>query len=116
MISRRFMTAEIVQDARIAVPGSQGTGIFRSVDIAQGVMLLPDDCCRSFVPSLSPEHGSERQRGIATVTMVRTGKRGEGEFRRASWEEALDLVAKNLQELGEKYTRAGTVFVSTEGR
>lgn len=47
--------------------------------------------------------------------MIRTGARGEGKFRRAGWEEALDLVAKNLQDLAEKYTRAGTVFASTEG-
>ena len=47
--------------------------------------------------------------------MIRTGERGDGKFRQASWEEALDLVAKNLQDLAEKYTRAGTVFVSTEG-
>jgi thiosulfate reductase/polysulfide reductase chain A len=47
--------------------------------------------------------------------MIRTGERGDGKFRRASWEEALDLVAKNLTSLAEKYTRAGTVFVSTEG-
>ncbi len=47
--------------------------------------------------------------------MIRVGERGEGKFRRASWEEALDLVAKNLKNLAEKYTRAGTVFVSTEG-
>ncbi|MBE0599674.1 MAG: molybdopterin-dependent oxidoreductase [Desulfuromonadales bacterium] len=47
--------------------------------------------------------------------LIREGKRGEGKWRRASWEEALDLVAKNLTELGEKYTRAGTMFLSTEG-
>lgn len=47
--------------------------------------------------------------------MIRSGERGDGKFRRASWEEALDLVAANLKQLAEKYTRAGTVFVSTEG-
>ena len=47
--------------------------------------------------------------------LIRTGKRGDGRYRRASWDEALDLVAKNLSDLAEKYTRAGTVFVSTEG-
>ena len=47
--------------------------------------------------------------------LIRTGQRGDGRYRRASWDEALDLVAKNLSDLAEKYTRAGTVFVSTEG-
>ncbi len=46
--------------------------------------------------------------------MIRTGQRGEGKFRRASWDEALDLVVKNLSDLAEKYGRAGTVFVSSE--
>jgi thiosulfate reductase/polysulfide reductase chain A len=47
--------------------------------------------------------------------LIRVGKRGEGKWRRASWDEALDLVGKNLNELAEKYTRAGTMFASTEG-
>ena len=47
--------------------------------------------------------------------LIRTGARGEGKFRRASWDEALDLVAKNLNEIAEKYTRAGVMFASTEG-
>lgn len=47
--------------------------------------------------------------------LIRVGKRGEGKWRRASWDEALDMVGKNLNELAEKYTRAGTMFASTEG-
>lgn len=35
--------------------------------------------------------------------MIRTGKRGEGRFRRASWDEALDLIAEKLVELKENY-------------
>ena len=34
---------------------------------------------------------------------IRTGARGEGKFRRASWEEALDLLATRLKELKQKY-------------
>ncbi len=34
---------------------------------------------------------------------IRTGERGEGKFRRASWEEALDLLASRLKELKSKY-------------
>jgi len=47
--------------------------------------------------------------------LIRVGERGEGKWRRASWDEALDLVAKNLNQLAEKYTRAGVLFASTEG-
>src|SRR6266496_332730 len=35
--------------------------------------------------------------------LVRTGNRGEGRFRRASWDEALDLFATRLKELKQKY-------------
>ena len=35
--------------------------------------------------------------------MLRVGERGEGKFRRASWDEALDLVAKKMTELKSKY-------------
>lgn len=35
--------------------------------------------------------------------LIRSGKRGEGKFRRASWDEALDLFATRLKELKQKY-------------
>lgn len=47
--------------------------------------------------------------------LIRAGARGEGKWRRASWEEALDLVAKNMNEIAEKYNRASMMFASTEG-
>lgn len=34
---------------------------------------------------------------------IRTGSRGEGRFRRASWDEALDLLASRLSEIKKKY-------------
>ncbi len=35
--------------------------------------------------------------------MIRTGARGEGKFKRASWNEALDFVAGKMQDLKAKY-------------
>jgi anaerobic dimethyl sulfoxide reductase subunit A len=35
--------------------------------------------------------------------MVRVGKRGEGKFKRVSWDEALDTVAKKMVELKQQY-------------
>jgi len=35
--------------------------------------------------------------------MIRTGARGSGEFKRVSWNEALDYVAQRLKEIVEKY-------------
>jgi thiosulfate reductase / polysulfide reductase chain A len=45
--------------------------------------------------------------------LVRAGKRGEGIFRQASWEEALDLVASNMTTIKEKYGPEAMVFSST---
>ena len=45
--------------------------------------------------------------------LIRVGKRGEGLFRKASWEEALDLVAKNMQKIKDKYGPEAMIFSST---
>ena len=45
--------------------------------------------------------------------LVRVGKRGEGKFRRASWEEALDIVASNMQKIKNQYGPEAMVFSST---
>ena len=45
--------------------------------------------------------------------LIRVGKRGEGLFRKASWEEALDLVAKNMLDIKQKYGPEAMVFSST---
>lgn len=52
-----------------------------------------------------------------TFPQIRVGKKGEGKFRRASWDEALDLVATRLQEVIDRngpqailpYSYAGTM-------
>jgi thiosulfate reductase / polysulfide reductase chain A len=45
--------------------------------------------------------------------LIRVGKRGEGLFRKASWEEALDLVAGKMLEIKQKYGPEAMVFSST---
>ncbi|GAB4504111.1 MAG: molybdopterin-dependent oxidoreductase [Anaerolineales bacterium] len=45
--------------------------------------------------------------------LIRVGKRGEGKFRKASWDEALDLVASKMLEIKEKYGPEAMVFSST---
>jgi anaerobic selenocysteine-containing dehydrogenase len=46
--------------------------------------------------------------------MIRVGKRGENKWKRISWDEALDTIAKKLMETREKYG-AEAVFCSTGG-
>lgn len=45
--------------------------------------------------------------------LIRAGKRGEGLFRKASWDEALDLVASNMLRIKERYGPEAMVFSST---
>jgi thiosulfate reductase/polysulfide reductase chain A len=45
--------------------------------------------------------------------LIRVGKRGEGRFRKASWEEALDLVASKMQAIKDKFGPEAMVFSST---
>jgi len=45
--------------------------------------------------------------------LIRVGNRGEGTFRPASWEEALDLVASKMTEIKNKYGAEAMVFSST---
>jgi thiosulfate reductase/polysulfide reductase chain A len=45
--------------------------------------------------------------------LVRVGARGEGQFRKASWEEALDIVAENMLKIKETYGPEAMVFSST---
>ncbi len=45
--------------------------------------------------------------------LIRVGNRGEGKFRKASWNEALDLVANKMKEIKEKYGAEAMIFSST---
>ena len=52
--------------------------------------------------------------GNPEYPMLRVGKRGEGKFRRISWKEAIDLLAKKLMEAKNKWG-AESVIVTTGG-
>ena len=45
--------------------------------------------------------------------LIRVGSRGEGRFRKASWEEALDLTASKMLAIKEQYGPEAMVFSST---
>ncbi|MFX1573527.1 MAG: molybdopterin-dependent oxidoreductase [Promethearchaeota archaeon] len=47
--------------------------------------------------------------------MRRIGERGEGKFERISWDEALDIVAKKLKEIKEKYGNSSILLVPGGG-
>lgn len=45
--------------------------------------------------------------------LIRVGKRGEGKFRAASWDEALDLVADKMLQIKKQYGPEAMIFSST---
>jgi len=45
-----------------------------------------------------------------TKPLIRVGERGEGKFKEVSWDEALDVIAKNLLETREKWGAESVVF------
>jgi thiosulfate reductase/polysulfide reductase chain A len=47
--------------------------------------------------------------------LIRVGERGSGQFRKASWKEALDFTAQRLTEIRDKYGPQGMLFSSSEG-
>jgi thiosulfate reductase/polysulfide reductase chain A len=48
-----------------------------------------------------------------TTPLIRVGNRGDGKFRRASWNEALDLVAQKMTDIKSKYGAEAMIFSST---
>ncbi len=89
------------------------------------VALVEGDVVRKLDPNLkfTKSRGMLCARGNAGIDqlyspdrlkhpLLRTGKRGEGKWQRISWDEAMDIAAEKLMELGEKYTRCGTLFTA----
>ncbi|HEX6974609.1 MAG TPA: molybdopterin-dependent oxidoreductase [Vicinamibacterales bacterium] len=46
--------------------------------------------------------------------LIRSGARGSGQYRKASWDEALDYTAKGLKAVRDKYGPQGVLFSSSE--
>ena len=44
--------------------------------------------------------------------LLRVGERGEGKFKRISWDQALDLMAAKFKAIGDQYTRCGFMFMA----
>jgi len=50
-----------------------------------------------------------------TTPLIRTGERGSGEFREASWEEALDEIADRMLGLADEYGPESTAILGHTG-
>lgn len=51
--------------------------------------------------------------GRILYPMMRVGRRGEGKFKRVSWDEALDYIAKKIVDIKKKYGGGECVIVDT---
>ncbi|MFZ4479263.1 MAG: molybdopterin-containing oxidoreductase family protein [Rhodoferax sp.] len=75
-------------------------------DVAIGASL-----CAKGAAGLSFEADNERPQ----TPLIRTGARGSGQWRRASWDEALDFVADKLKESVASFGARGTVLSDRGG-
>jgi thiosulfate reductase/polysulfide reductase chain A len=89
-------------------------GLIARVEQGRIVKLDPN-------PKFTKSRGMLCARGNAGVAQVydpdrlktpllRVGNRGEGKWKAISWDEALDLAATRMKELGAKYSRCGMLF------
>jgi anaerobic selenocysteine-containing dehydrogenase len=51
-----------------------------------------------------------------THPLIRSGARGEGEWRRASWDQAYDHICENIRRIWERYGREGIALGTGTGR
>ena len=94
-----------------------GCGIIATLKNARLVKIEPDRsvpygnlCIRG---KAGPEIVYSQDR--LKVPLIRTGERGEGRFRTASWDEALDLVAEHMKMIRETYGAQAFVYHSGRG-
>lgn len=67
--------------------------------------------CAKGVAGTSMEYDDERPQ----YPLIRTGPRGSGHWRRASWDEALDYIAQGLKEVIEQYGGRGIALSDRGG-
>ncbi|MFZ2089748.1 MAG: molybdopterin-dependent oxidoreductase, partial [Desulfobaccales bacterium] len=81
--------------------------------------------CRA-IPNIAGLEGGLCARGSAGLAlindperpqypMIRTGERGEGKWRRVSWDEALDYTAERLKDIMVRYGSKAVLFSDRGG-
>jgi anaerobic selenocysteine-containing dehydrogenase len=94
-----------------------GCGIIATLEKGRLVKVEPDkdvpygNLCVRGRAALEVVYSPDR----LTAPLIRTGEKGRGEFREASWDEALDLVAKRMKEIRDTYGAHAFVYHSGRG-
>jgi len=52
---------------------------------------------------------------VVVAPLIRVGERGEGKFRQASWDEAINLIAQKLTDIKKKYGAESVVMDAGDG-
>lgn len=90
---------------------------------------VKDDRIVRLEPAPFPDPGYERicLKGIAMATqrlhhpdrlthpLIRTGPRGSGQWRRASWDEALDHIAERLRDIAQRHGDTANSWITATG-
>ena len=108
---RRGLHRQHVRDVRLALRrAGQGQGRSRR---QAGRQPRPSALQRQAVPARAGRPDEHLRSRPGVDPLIRVGKRGEGKFRKASWTEALDMVAKNMLDIKQQYGPEAMIFSST---
>ncbi len=121
--------AATIAGAAVGIPLSADTKIVTSVDFNRekkvsvlcrmcaqkcpSIATILDDRVVRLEPNMGTPYGAVCGRAAGamgatydadriTTPLIRTGERGEGKFRKATWDEALDMVAEKLKTIREE--------------
>ena len=92
----------------------QGEGGGRAAPRSTPIPTFPR-AARCCAPRARPVFRSLYDKDRLKHPLIRTGPRGSGQFRQATWEEALDYTAEDLGKIRDKYGASSVLFSSTEG-
>ncbi len=127
---RRFLQVTTAPVSRVLARGKTTT-VFSVCDNCVNKCGIVAHLSRGRVVKLEPNPAFPKSRGMlcakgnAGVTvlydpdrlkqpLIRAGERGSGQWRKASWNEALDYTAERLLKIREKYGPQGVLFSSCE--
>ena len=127
---RKLLQVNNAPSARVAARGATAQ-VFSVCDNCVNKCGIIAHVARGRVVKLEPNPAFPKSRGMLCAKgnagvktlydpdrlkypMIRTGERGSGQFRKATWKEALDYTAERLLAVRERHGPQGVLFSSSE--
>ncbi len=127
---RKFLQVDNAPSARVAARGAT-TKVFSICDNCVNKCGIIAHVARGRIVKLEPNPAFPKSRGMLCAKgnagvktlydadrlkhpLIRTGERGSGAWRKATWKEALDFTAERLLVIRERYGPQGVLFSSSE--